>query len=722
MGRRAVRAVAAAARTSRLRAAVATSWLTLAGWLGACGGALAGPEPALPPVAAARVPEQAAASADAAQAAGAALRAGTDALAAGQLDEGVRKLAQVEEQHALVGDAAALLAARALLDARRSAEAVAVLDRFAARGRAAALESDLERVRGEAERARGRDAAARAAFGRALDATDDPARRAVLLRDLAELAEDAGEPAEALRLWESLWRLHPASPAARGSPAEIRRLAQSLDGDPRDAAAFRERGDRLYDAGLRADALDAYDEAVARGLAGEAAAAVRRRRAHALFSLRRYDEAARAFEALGSDAEAEIYRARAIGRGGDRKRAIALLEASAEKRPGAAGAEARWYAGLLYEIEDQPERAWPHFEAVLAEATDPDIRGDAGWRLGWAAFQGGRHAEARERFRAIVSGASGYFDRLRARYWAARAGQEAGQGAPGDEMRALHAEAAFSYYGHRAERWLREHGEPVAPEPPPPLAAGTPALGLADLARAQALVAGGAGDLALDEVERLESQIRGLDDVVQVGALYGRAGAFSRGIGLAIGHHGEALARGPAPGDEALWRVAWPTAFGGLVARQTAGRERLEPALVLALMREESSFRPAVSSPAGARGLMQLMPATAAEVARKQGLGGFRTELLYEPAVNVRLGVAYLDGLVGRFPGRPAAAIGGYNAGPGAVGRWLAERPGEPEDQWIENIPYQETRNYVKRVLRSRQAYQALYGDRLAGATRDDGS
>jgi soluble lytic murein transglycosylase len=128
-------------------------------------------------------------------------------------------------------------------------------------------------------------------------------------------------------------------------------------------------------------------------------------------------------------------------------------------------------------------------------------------------------------------------------------------------------------------------------------------------------------------------------------------------------------------------------------------------------MREESSFRPAVISPAGARGLMQLMPTTAARVADQIGFAGYDDDLLTDPATNVRLGTAYLDALLGRFGGRASAAVGSYNAGPEAVARWLAEGRGQADDEWVETIPYDETRNYVKRVLRSRHAYRELYAD-----------
>jgi soluble lytic murein transglycosylase len=108
---------------------------------------------------------------------------------------------------------------------------------------------------------------------------------------------------------------------------------------------------------------------------------------------------------------------------------------------------------------------------------------------------------------------------------------------------------------------------------------------------------------------------------------------------------------------------------------------------------------------------MQLMPETAARVAEEIGLAGYREDRLVDPGTNIRLGTAYLDGLMSRFRGRASAAIGSYNAGPEPVLRWLAAGAGQADDEWVESIPYEETRNYVKRVLRSRHAYRELYAD-----------
>lgn len=140
-------------------------------------------------------------------------------------------------------------------------------------------------------------------------------------------------------------------------------------------------------------------------------------------------------------------------------------------------------------------------------------------------------------------------------------------------------------------------------------------------------------------------------------------------------------------------------------------------ALVLAVIRQESEFRPEAQSHAGAKGLMQLMPATARAVATANGTPHEPGQLIDDPVHNVTLGTAYLDRLLERYDGSLVLTVAAYNAGPGRVSEWI-ETSGDPRDdaidpvRWIEEIPYTETRNYVQRVLEGVGVYRArLTGD-----------
>ena len=145
----------------------------------------------------------------------------------------------------------------------------------------------------------------------------------------------------------------------------------------------------------------------------------------------------------------------------------------------------------------------------------------------------------------------------------------------------------------------------------------------------------------------------------------------------------------------------------------SSAKQQREAPLVLSLIRQESAFNPQAVSRVGARGLMQLMPATAKRVAQTAGTSYSGARLLDDPRYNIQLGTAYLDAMLARFGDSRALALAAYNAGPSRVDRWIREM-GDPRTgeisliDWIESIPFGETRNYVQRVLETETVYREL--------------
>ena len=201
----------------------------------------------------------------------------------------------------------------------------------------------------------------------------------------------------------------------------------------------------------------------------------------------------------------------------------------------------------------------------------------------------------------------------------------------------------------------------------------------------------------------------GQEAMVLVAELYARAGDFRSAHALVRTDLRGLLRR---PGNALSLRaaaLAYPLAFREQIAR-VAKASSIPPDLLQALMREESALDPRALSATGALGLTQVMPATARALARKLKLRSYQTASLYEPEVNIRIGGTYLGELYARFQ-HPALALASYNAGPGAVAGWLKARGGLQLDAWVEEIPLDETRSYVKRCLRSFAAYQFLYSN-----------
>jgi len=224
----------------------------------------------------------------------------------------------------------------------------------------------------------------------------------------------------------------------------------------------------------------------------------------------------------------------------------------------------------------------------------------------------------------------------------------------------------------------------------------------------------------LDDARREFVAARALGDgapaeaVWAVGALFDQVEAWEIGHAFSRARVHDHLAHLPEGDFRGLWETACPKAFAGEVARGSASHG-VRASLLWGVMREESSFVADIRSPANAYGLMQLIPATAKWIS---GGAVTRESELKRPDVSVELGAKLLAKLLEQHR-HPALAVAAYNAGSGAVNRWVSARTTEEIELFVELIPYEETRNYVKRVLGTASAYAYLYDrDRLDDALR----
>lgn len=309
----------------------------------------------------------------------------------------------------------------------------------------------------------------------------------------------------------------------------------------------------------------------------------------------------------------------------------------------------------------------------------------------------------------------------RARYWAGRSLEAQGQlpqalAAYGRVVR----ERPGTYYGMLACGRLTARQAPcgltegpAAAAAPPQGSRGGPGLPLGSLAEEPHFWAAvelyrmrlpGAAEelLAIDSRRQSPAGARLLFRMAQTLGLEKTAGALARTALTS------SLGGAPNASSRKVWEATYPLAFQPLVERYGKAA-RVDAHLVYALMREESRFNPRARSTTGALGLTQLMPATASAVARAHRAGQVTTEHLLQPYKNLQLGSLYLGSLLRDFEGEPTYAIASYNAGPGAVRRWLRSRPTAELDEWVEHIPFEETRAYVKRVQTSYATYRLLY-------------
>jgi soluble lytic murein transglycosylase len=416
----------------------------------------------------------------------------------------------------------------------------------------------------------------------------------------------------------------------------------------------------------------------------------------------RWAEAERAYLAAARDSALgplAIYRrARVMVRLGDAG-AVAALSGFAQRYPADTAAPTALYVvGDLLVDRGEWDAASRWFGDLIARYP-ADLRSSvARFRLAARAVERGLPDSAARLYQAEID-ANGP-QRTAARFWLGRLARARGDtGAAVQLWTALAREDSIGYYGLRARR---ETGLPplrIAPS----AAVAIPSAVTRGLATLDTLSFAGLDSAALLEVRALLARPpQELD-----GLLAWSEGLTSRGWGTAGVRLGwQAATR--VPNDPRVLRAIFPWPNRAAVEAE-ADEFGVDPWLFVGIVRQESVFDIEALSVAGARGLAQLLPGTAAMTARSLDVT-FYPEWLTVPDLNLHLGAAHLAELVRRFGARVDAAVGAYNAGAAPVTRWLARPGADDPDQFLELIPYPETRGYVRSVLRNRELYRALYG------------
>ena len=356
-------------------------------------------------------------------------------------------------------------------------------------------------------------------------------------------------------------------------------------------------------------------------------------------------------------------------------------------------------------------QAYQRYRVAAGERADPL----ALLREGWAAYDLGRYVEADAAFaRSLARSDAPDGVRVTATYWRARIADAAGRYA---EARASYATIAGTfgnhYYGTLAAKRL---GRPLPSAP-----AG--ALRVDDLsalkgqgrwlAAARAFVSLGLWDEAAPCYRLAVRSAGALGPAVALEAANDAvdAAALSEAIGFAQDATRDRDRASVPEIPRGLWRLLYPAAFSEAIthAARAAG---LDPNLAASVALQESAFNPLAVSGAGARGLLQVMPAVGVELARAAGLSRFATSDLFDPAINATLGCRHLAEYRRRFGSIPRA-LAAYNGGPSRVERWsLANHP-DDDERFVERIPISETRLYVKRVLSGARMYAIAWPDGL---------
>lgn len=632
-------------------------------------------------------------------------------------------------------DAAALLFARAVVEgniADAVDEARALIAPVAAGGEGAlAREARLRSFQLEARAGAWPEAARQ---GQALLAAQPPPARLDEVRwQTAEALRLANREEEALELYRAIWLETPGS--AWAGEARERLAAAGVEAAPPAGADRLAWIETMQGSGLHREALAelaplrqaAADPELRRQALAAAA------RSH--WVLRENQAVVDVAETLRREspgspwaAQAALQAMRALGRE-DRVAEIRAWEAWLRQAhpEHEAAPEGRYYLGVI--LGGTPGEEEGGLEILRQVAAGGGERSaDALWRIVWIERRLGDDAAARSALEELLASDTGAGYRSAALYWLALLAEPPGGERAVELYRTVHREFSRNYYAIAAAERLRELGHPPRPLAGAGAASDSAALPHPDplidpsrrpepaYRRTVELAALGLPRLAAAELATLDLA----DDpaaALGLARLHHRGGDSWSAIGLLLARFDDALSAMPL-GDPAVPREVWETlypfpyrhAVAAAVERSAPPGLPFDPWLVATVARRESRFSPRAASPAGAVGVLQLMPATAARAAERIGVEPPGRAGLFDPELNIVLGTAELARLVAAFDGEWAPALAAYNAGEQVVRTWWEARPpGQSLDEWIDTIPYVETRLYVKWILGTHPIYRALY-------------
>jgi soluble lytic murein transglycosylase len=338
------------------------------------------------------------------------------------------------------------------------------------------------------------------------------------------------------------------------------------------------------------------------------------------------------------------------------------------------------------------------------------------WRAGWLSYRQGLYTDAARLFDEQIRLYPSATETVSAIYWRGRLyeTQEHKPTLAAANYRTLIRVYQHYFYAQMARQRLAALGnaQPAAqpqldqfqPPPVPPLEENFPADS-PHLAKARLLANAGLNDYIAQEIaaDPDSSSWSALAEA-QIYASYGESFRAMRTMKRALPSAASASIQSI---PMAYWRILFPEPYWNIIKAESA-KNHLDPYLVASLIRQESEFNPSVVSYANAYGLMQLLPSVGKAMAREEGMSNFQTFQLLDPATNIRLGTRYLREGLNKFGGVTEYALAAYNAGDNRVEDWQTAGPYQGMDEFVESIPFTETRGYVQSILRNIETYKAI--------------
>ena len=512
-----------------------------------------------------------------------------------------------------------------------------------------------------------------------------------------------------------------------------------------------ERARNLFRAGQYDKAQESFSKALEANPTHPQRADILLKSGIALFNLGRRPEAASLLERLLKARlpdcrcdEAMNWLGKSYSRLGLREEALEVFQRLVKTYPDSDWADdALYLSGNSYREASDHKHAVRAYQQLVSQYPESSLADSSIWWQGWEYYTVGEYRKAAQAFQDLVKRYPRSWLVNQALYWQGRAAERSGDtGKAVSFYGKVLTRGPYTYYGYRAADRMMAVGFPViamADDPAVPAPAPHEYTESADNAQEQAAVDENPRVWTREVMKALseDPSYRKILELVYLGmkreaaselwslqertparhgSLLGLSKAFfemgdyHRSLMIVLRNFDRYLERPSESVPEDIWLLAYPQGFWDSVVTH-ARKYDLDPYFVAAIIREESQFQPEALSPAGARGVMQVMPATGEWVARMANIPAFNRSRLFEPDTVINIGAWYLSHLMKRFRGDVLLVIAAYNAGPEAVAGWLdREGNAQEQDAFVESIPYSETRGYVKKVLRNFAEYKRIYG------------
>src|ERR1700677_737281 len=559
---------------------------------------------------------------------------------------------------------------------------------------------------------------------RVLAAATDSADRADYQLAQAQVAFALGQTAQAEEGFKKLLLSHPLSSDAQIARAKLTAMGaeSSLT-----VAELRSLGDAYYNAGRYGEADDQY-----RALERKADLTTEERNGFSVdaaaceLKLKKLTPAQVQGLADTNDEHGarRLYLLMELARNRDdsedQQRIVTLMESRFPHSPWLA--EALFSSGNMYMLRKDYPTAVTYYTYLAAHFPESKNAPTAHWRAAWLSYRQGLFADAAKMFDEQIKLYPSDKETAGAIYWRGRL-YETLDHKPANAVasyRTLVRVYQHFFYSQMARQRLTTLGNAVpvaAPQldrmqaPPVPILVDTFPVDSPHLAKARLLANAGLNEYIPQEIAAdPDSTSWSALAEAQIYASYGETYRAMRALKKALPYAASASIKSI---PLAYWRILFPKAWWETIKTESA-KNNLDPYMVASLIRQESEFNSSVISYANAYGLMQIEPSTGKQLAREEGISHFQTFQLLDPETNIRLGCRYLRQMLDKVGGVPEYAFAAYNAGDNRVVDWEAAGPYSGIDEFVESIPFTQTREYVEAILRNEETYRAI--DEFAGA------